>query len=115
MPSSAPSSGWTTAVTPGTRSFMIRSMPAFMVTVDAGQLTQAPCSSTVTTPRALVDVDQGDVATVGLDGRTDDLDHVLDLRLLDHWAPNISALRLEGSTARTELIPVDRSPPAKIE
>jgi hypothetical protein len=29
---------------------MIRSIPAFIVTVDAGQLTQAPLSSTVTVP-----------------------------------------------------------------
>jgi hypothetical protein len=40
----------TTSLTPGTRSFMIRSMPALRVCVDAGQLTQAPCSSTVMTP-----------------------------------------------------------------
>ena len=40
----------TTSVTPGTRSRMIRSMPALRVWVDAGQVTQAPWSSTVTTP-----------------------------------------------------------------
>src|SRR5690606_35768357 len=42
----------TTSVTPSTLSFRIRSIPAFRVTVDAGQVTQAPESSTVTTPVA---------------------------------------------------------------
>jgi hypothetical protein len=42
----------TTSVTPGTRSRMMRSMPALRVTVEAGQDTQAPMSSTETTPVA---------------------------------------------------------------
>ncbi len=58
---------------------MMRSMPAFMVTVEAGQLTQAPCSSTVTTPVLVVDLEQRDVTTVGLDGRPDDLDDLFNL------------------------------------
>ena len=42
----------TTSVTPGTRSLRIRSIPALSVTVDAGHDTQAPMSSTVTTPES---------------------------------------------------------------
>ena len=38
------------SVTPSTRSFMIRSMPAFSVSVDAGHVPHAPTSVTVTTP-----------------------------------------------------------------
>ena len=41
-----------TSVTPGTRSLRMRSMPALRVTVEAGQDTQAPISSTLTTPVA---------------------------------------------------------------
>ena len=62
---------------------MIRSMPAFRVTVEAGQLTQAPRSSTVTTPVSSSTLEQDDVAAVGLDGRADDLDDLFDLVLHD--------------------------------
>ena len=47
-----------TSVTPSTRSFRIRSMPAFSVTVEAGHDTQAPISSTRDDPGVLVDVAQ---------------------------------------------------------
>ena len=68
-----------TSVTPSTRSRMIRSIPAFSVWVDAGHPTHAPISVTVTTPVVLVDVAQHDVAAVGLEGRADHLDRLLDL------------------------------------
>ena len=69
----------TTSVTPSTRSRMIRSMPAFSVcgrrrTADAraGQLDRDDAGG-------LVDVVQHDVAAVGLEGRADHLDRLLDL------------------------------------
>src|SRR5439155_15311817 len=52
VPSNCSSDWLMTSVTPSTRSLRMRSIPAFNVTVDAGQLTQAPMSSTVTTPVA---------------------------------------------------------------
>ena len=58
-------------------------MPALSVTVDAGQLTHAPTSSTATTPVVDVDAAQEDVAAVGLDGRADRLDRP-SRRLLQH-------------------------------
>ena len=69
----------TTSVTPSTRSRMIRSMPAFSVCVDAGQVPHAPTSSTRDDAGRLVDVAQHDVAAVGLQGRADDLDGLFDL------------------------------------
>ena len=68
-----------TSVTPSMRSRMIRSIPALSVCVDAGQPTHAPISSTVITPRVLVDVVQDDVATVGAQRRADHLDGLFDL------------------------------------
>jgi hypothetical protein len=49
-----------------------------MVTVDAGQLTHAPWSSTVTTPLSC-STPTRDVAAVGLDRRAHDLDDLFDL------------------------------------
>ena len=79
VPSSASSPGCTTEVTPGTRSFMIRSMPAFIVTVEAGQLTHGAVQLDGHDAGVVVDPDQRDVTTVGLDGRADDLDDLFDL------------------------------------
>ena len=54
-------------------------MPALRVTVDAGQVTQAPGQLDGDDAGGLVDVDQREVATVGLDGRTDLRDDGFDL------------------------------------
>ena len=81
----------TTSVTPGTRSRMILSMPALRVWVEAGQVTQAPKSSTGDERRGvLIDLDQLDVALVGNDGRPDDLDDPL------HFGPHPASLAAPG-------------------
>ena len=67
----------TTSVTPGTRSRMIRSMPALRVWVDAAAGDAGAVEFDGDDPGGLVHIDEFDVSLVGLDGRPDDLDDLL--------------------------------------
>ena len=58
---------------------MIRSMPAFRVSVDAGHVPHAPTQLDRDDAGRLVDLAQHDVTTVGLQGRPDGLDRLFDL------------------------------------
>ncbi len=62
-----------TSVTPGTRSMMIRSTPAFRVIIETGQVPHAPTSVTCTTPSSST-VAEDDVAAVALQRGPDHLD-----------------------------------------
>ena len=67
-------------MTPSTRSFMMRSMPAFSVSVDAGRAgTAGSDERDRDDPGGLIDVAQHDVAAIGLQRRTDRLDRLLNL------------------------------------
>ena len=87
-------------------------MPAFSVTVDAGQRHAGPAELDGDHAGGLVDVDEEEVATVGLDGRADLRHHLFHLRshALDATGVRLSSIRHRPWCPGTVATPCPCSP-----